>query len=105
MNLSLSELQDLLHNISESQLSNKNELIRALQNEIAAQHLEVHLEGSLVAELRQLEFKVLDNWVNSFVETGLSVPKELWQVREEKLQRRSAAYLWELIKEHQQGKQ
>lgn len=54
--------------------------------------------------LERYDFKQLDIWVDAFMQSNLTVPRPLWQAREDKLQFESIALLKALVKSHENDK-
>ncbi len=99
----LDELNGLLNEIVASQLESKHYLVRALQNAIAEKHLEA-FEDAVIApndlqnQLMKKTVKELDTILSSFLEVGVSVPKELWSIIEIKKAKEGKALLLEMLK-------
>jgi hypothetical protein len=104
----LSNLYQLLQELPQSQHPKKDQLIKALQARIADLHLidsglvapsvSDGMDPQLLATLASFSFKELDIFLDSFFETGLTPPRELYQARQEKNQSEARALLQALIK-------
>lgn len=104
-NYTVQQLGELLDQFVASQREDKQQLIRALQNEIAKRHLEAvsdeyyYEPNDLFNRLMEKKLVALDGYLTSFLEMGISAPRELWSAVEIKKQEEGKAYLLELIKD------
>jgi hypothetical protein len=99
--LNLTELHSLLKEIAASQLPNKVELIKGIQNQISSLHLEAFeiAYPSMEEQLIKLPLEQLSRMIDSFLKENLNVPRELYMVYENKRERASRKLLEELLKD------
>jgi hypothetical protein len=104
-NLTITELQVTLDEVASSQRSDKHQLIRGLQNIIAKKYLEgysieeeISESQILIDQLMRKNVKELDSMLDSFLELNLHVPRELYMVREYKMECESKNLLLALLK-------
>ena len=112
--LSLKELNSLLLEVKQSDLTGKDWLMQAIKSKIAERHLILlhrdknsHLsldEPNLYTLLNEFPVEQLEKWISAFIETELTVPNELYQLSRSKREYQSQVFMKELIKDYNDSK-